>query len=80
MRELLCNANLSYWAEFLKVSLDEVDASSHAQMTNNAYQCPLHYTGYNYIVACDNKQFCNELHMYITKPESKLTTLNNQGH
>jgi len=38
--ELLRNANLSYMPEFLKVSLDEVDASSRAQMTNNAYHVP----------------------------------------
>ena len=39
VRELLRNANLSYLAQFLKVS-DEVDASSRAQMTNNAYHVP----------------------------------------
>jgi len=30
VRELLCNDNLSHLAEFLEVSLDEVDASSRA--------------------------------------------------
>jgi hypothetical protein len=40
VRELLRNANLPYLAEFLKVSLEEVDASSRAQTTNNAYHVP----------------------------------------
>lgn len=40
MHKLLRNANVSYVAKFLEVSLDQVDADSRAEITNNAYHAP----------------------------------------